>query len=187
MKLKKFLPALFFVLLAGTVLAQVPVANFSTTINGLEVQFTDLSTNSPTSWFWAFGDGDTSTTKNPLHEYPAAGGLYSPCLIASNAMGASALDCDTVDIVPVMGIEDASEHPDLRVYPNPASSKVHLERGTNQPYSKFELINILGETVLSGDLRSELKILNLADLNKGIYFIQFENGGDRIKRKLIIQ
>ena len=36
----------------------------------LPVQFTDASTNSPTSWSWSFGDGATSTQQNPRTPIP---------------------------------------------------------------------------------------------------------------------
>ncbi|MBE3135931.1 MAG: PKD domain-containing protein [Thermoplasmata archaeon] len=36
------------------------------------VQFTDTSTGSPSSWQWAFGDGSTGITQNPVHTYAAA-------------------------------------------------------------------------------------------------------------------
>lgn len=37
------------------------------------VQFRDLSSGTPTSWLWEFGDGTTSTERNPTHVYAAAG------------------------------------------------------------------------------------------------------------------
>jgi chitodextrinase len=40
---------------------------------GEEVQFTDTSPGSPTSWSWDFGDGDTSTLQNPTHTYTSDG------------------------------------------------------------------------------------------------------------------
>jgi len=46
-----------------------------------DIQFTDLTTNNPTNWYWDFGDGNTSTLQNPLHQY-AAYGLYTVTLIA---------------------------------------------------------------------------------------------------------
>ncbi len=52
----------------------------------LAVNFTDLSSGSPTSWSWAFGDGGTSTAQNPSHTYAAAG-TYNVTLTATNACG----------------------------------------------------------------------------------------------------
>jgi PKD repeat protein len=52
----------------------------------LLVRFTDLSTNGPTSWDWDFGDGATSTARNPEHEF-AAPGQYEVKLTATNAAG----------------------------------------------------------------------------------------------------
>ncbi|TFH65051.1 MAG: PKD domain-containing protein [Candidatus Zixiibacteriota bacterium] len=67
-----------------------PVAAFSGTPTSgtypLTVAFTDASTNSPTSWAWTFGDGGTSTLKNPSHTYTAAG-TYTAILTATNAYG----------------------------------------------------------------------------------------------------
>src|SRR3954467_11954153 len=52
----------------------------------LNVAFTDLSTNTPTSWAWDFGDGGTSTVQNPTHTY-ATPGTYTVTLVATNAQG----------------------------------------------------------------------------------------------------
>lgn len=50
------------------------------------VTFTDSSTGTPTSWLWNFGDGVTSTTQNPVHNYTAAGS-YTVSLTATNSAG----------------------------------------------------------------------------------------------------
>ncbi|GEM_PF-1138406 len=41
----------------------------------LTVQFQDASIGSPTTWYWDFGDGQTSEEQNPTHEY-LTGGEY---------------------------------------------------------------------------------------------------------------
>lgn len=68
----------------------VPVADFTAdTTSGeqtLTVNFTDTTTNSPTSWAWSFGDGDTASTQNPSHNYPLQG-VYTVSLTASNVDG----------------------------------------------------------------------------------------------------
>jgi PKD repeat protein/photosystem II stability/assembly factor-like uncharacterized protein len=69
--------------------AQIPVANFTAdkvqSCDGV-IQFTDISTNSPTSWAWDFGDTKTSTLQNPLHTY-ASSGTYTVKLTATNSIG----------------------------------------------------------------------------------------------------
>ncbi|HEY8683696.1 MAG TPA: pre-peptidase C-terminal domain-containing protein [Rhodanobacter sp.] len=53
-----------------------PVANFSDTISGLVVTFTDSSTDTGgtlSAHAWTFGDGSTSTATSPSHTYAAAG------------------------------------------------------------------------------------------------------------------
>ncbi|WP_048145600.1 PEGA domain-containing protein [Methanoplanus limicola] len=67
-----------------------PVAEFSANpVAGkvpLTVQFTDLSINSPVTWNWSFGDGVTSTLKNPAHIY-ASTGIYDVTLTVNNSKG----------------------------------------------------------------------------------------------------
>ena len=71
-----------------------PVANFTfsptSPVAGQTVAFTDASTNSPTSWLWEFGDGFTSTVKNPTHAFSSAG-TYGVKLTATNAGGSGAV------------------------------------------------------------------------------------------------
>jgi PKD repeat protein len=50
------------------------------------IQFYDRSTGFPTSWAWEFGDGATSTVRNPVHIY-AATGNYTVTLTATNDLG----------------------------------------------------------------------------------------------------
>src|SRR5512136_33636 len=52
----------------------------------LSVAFVDASKGGPTSWSWSFGDGSTSTTRNPAHTYTVAG-LYTVSLTVKNAYG----------------------------------------------------------------------------------------------------
>ena len=70
---------------------QLPIANFtSNKMSGyapLNVQFIDLSQNT-TSMNWSFGDGATSTSRNPAHTYTSAG-IYTVALTATNAAGSN--------------------------------------------------------------------------------------------------
>lgn len=65
-----------------------PEANFEVQSDQLAYDFFDLSSNNPTQWAWDFGDGSTSTSQNPSHEYETPG-LYTACLTASSLCGAT--------------------------------------------------------------------------------------------------
>ena len=54
----------------------------------LRVQFTERSTGSPTSWRWSFGDGTSSTVKNPSHTYTKKG-RYTVSLTVRNTQGSN--------------------------------------------------------------------------------------------------
>ncbi len=73
-----------------------PVANFSASatniFTGQTVNFTDLSTNTPTSWSWNLGGGgtpNTSTVQNPAIVFNTVGS-YTVTLTATNADGSDA-------------------------------------------------------------------------------------------------
>ncbi len=69
-----------------------PIADFTATPTtvyaGETVNFTDLSTNNPTSWNWSFSGGTptSSTTQNPQVVYNSPG-TYNVSLTVSNAFG----------------------------------------------------------------------------------------------------
>ena len=69
-----------------------PTADFAaSTTNGpanLNVNFTDLSLNTPTSWLWDFGDGTFTNIQNPTHQYSSTG-TFDVTLICLNSEGSS--------------------------------------------------------------------------------------------------
>ncbi len=74
--------------------AQAPVTNFSASPTSgcgpLVVQFTDNSTNNPVFWNWDFGNGQQSSSQNPVVTYAAAG-TYTVTLITRNSSGSDAM------------------------------------------------------------------------------------------------
>jgi PKD repeat protein len=81
-------PALVAAFTASTTSGELP----------LDVQFTDVSTGSPTSWSWTFGDGGTSTAQDPSHTF-AASGAYTVALTINGPGGTDTLTkTDYVDV-----------------------------------------------------------------------------------------
>src|SRR3569833_1161289 len=65
---------------------QAPTANFTAAVNGLQVNFTDTSSDadgSVSAWQWIFGDGSTAAQRNVSHSYGAAGS-YTVSLTVTN-------------------------------------------------------------------------------------------------------
>jgi len=83
--------------LSGTIntLGQNPVANFTANVTSgcapLSVNFTDLSTGSPTTWNWEFSNGTLSSAQNPTVTFSAPG-TYSVKLVVQNSSGIAELE-----------------------------------------------------------------------------------------------
>ncbi len=80
-----------------TITVHAPVvADFSSDVTEgvapLTIHFNDLSTGNPTKWTWSFGDGATSSEKNPVHTY-TSDGIYKVSLLAEK------FDPDSADIM----------------------------------------------------------------------------------------
>jgi PKD repeat protein len=76
-------------------LGDPPTAKFAFTVTGHQVNFVDQSVGA-TSWFWSFGDGTSTSERNPIKTYAIAG-TYTVTLTASNAAGATSVS-DAVTI-----------------------------------------------------------------------------------------
>ena len=77
-------------------------------------------------------------------------------------------DCDEVYIELHSGVEDL-DNQSFRIYPNPAKGCINVE--TTEENANYEIVNIMGQTVLSGSLNGA-KQISLDGLSDGMYFIK---------------
>lgn len=128
--------------------SQIPVPDFSYTIIGNEVAFTDESTNSPLFWEWDFDHPYAQYIQNPTHTY-ASPGEYNVCLTASNNHG-SATKCFTINVTDptnLINIE-MGEANYLRTYPNPFSDRVYIEiESPKQTHARVDIFDMTGRRV----------------------------------------
>lgn len=63
----------------------------------------------------------------------------------------------------------------IKVYPNPGTNELTLEKVTDKDVINFEIINVLGIMVYKGSLTTKT-VLNTTDFATGVYLIKLENG-----------
>jgi len=162
-----------------------PQVDFRYVTESAEVNFYDYSRFFPTQWFWTFGDGSSSTERDPVHIY-AESGVYEVCLIVSNANASDTL-CQEVEVV-VTGTEEAvMEKALLKVFPNPAKEYVVLQIPDGEAVLRLQVVGPL-TWVLHDALGREVRqvvlqhpeaqtVASLENVAPGMYFWHLTAGG----------
>jgi len=121
----------------------IPMAGY----RPLAVRFTDRSMGSPTAWRWDFGDGNTSTEKNPVHTYAAAG-RFRVTLTASNAGGSSS-SSTTVWVRERVPFPTVTPTPTITPHPTITPGPTIPPRPGAPPVAFFKLNPIMGSAPLT--------------------------------------
>lgn len=160
------------------------IADFSYAQNGSKISITNTSQNA-LEYQWNFGDGNTSSEQNPLHDY-AIDGIYTITLIASSSCGR---DTMTIEVnVSTVGISKSLNSATVNIYPNPTDGILHIEINNlgNTAYS-ISVIDVMGRTVHRSQASEKKVQLNLSELGSGVYYLLIGNDECLVKRKVVIQ
>lgn len=77
--------------------------------------------------------------------------------------------------------------PTLIITPNPASDNIYIKGDFTHSYGKLHLYNMLGETILTQDVKLTGDVfLPISDVRTGMYIIEIVDGDEYIRSKLII-
>ena len=132
--------------------------------------FTNSSVGA-TTYTWNFGDGNSSTSANPVHNYSTSG-TYTVTLTASNG------NCESVDsfdvVITIAGIEELSTVSSVKLYPNPATENVTIEMIMKENTEvTFTIIDNAGKIVAVENSMvntgKNTQTLNTSALNAGYY------------------
>lgn len=174
---------------ANFIVAQgLPAAAFTFGTNQGTVTFNNASFNA-SSYFWDFGDGNTSTQQNPTHVYTATG-TYTVTLNAINACGNSALT-QSVAVV-VTGTNTPEWLNVFHVYPNPNNGVFNVEmQGNASDEVEFTLYNTLGQLVkrdiLDYSNGSLFHTFRYDVLPAGVYKLRVRAGNNSAVVQVIVQ
>lgn len=85
------------------------------------------------------------------------------------------------------GITDDNEKEDLLMYPNPSKDNITIEYSDKSNFERVEILNTLGELVLSQQINSQRKItLSTTNLTLGLYYVHLTGAKNSEVKKLII-
>ncbi|MCD4735749.1 MAG: T9SS type A sorting domain-containing protein [Bacteroidales bacterium] len=161
-------------------------ANVTTITAGEPVQFTDISTNDPTAWYWTFEGGTpmSSNDQNPVVNYITAG-VYDVKLLVTNQFGAdSVLVEDYITVNEIINVEEFNEY-EISIFPNPADDRISL--ASDFEISSISIISNCGEIVLLEENRGDLYNLQTNNLMPGFYLIKITLGDKVVYRKILIK
>jgi hypothetical protein len=164
---------------------EAPVPNFSFTMAGSQVSFIDQSAHA-TSWLWAFGDGNTSTLQNPVHNY-SSNGSFEVKLTVTNS-------CDSetkTQTVTLVGIKSEKANVDLSVYPNPSRSQFTINfKGAASNVFAIKIMDyqgkIVNEVFIPNFNGAYKNIVDLSHLTSGVYLLQLTTDEATITRRLVL-
>jgi PKD repeat protein len=185
-----------------------PLAAFdATNIAGvfpLTVVFQNRAWHGTQSWLWDFGDGSTSTERNPSHAY-ASPGAYTVTLTVTGPTGPSVeKKANLVRVRTSLSVDENAQYPVSPVlfqnYPNPFNPSTNLEfRLPSSGSVSLRVFDVLGREVAA--LVDENKPPGIhavgwdaKDVASGVYFYRLEflptsgmSGFVRVKKMVVIR
>lgn len=146
-----------------------PVANFAYTVSsGYQVTFANHSSNS-VDYFWDFGDGTSSTSTNPVHQY-ASHGDFEVKLVARRCF-LSDTTTVLVNLGNPLGRPAFGQQGGLKLFPNPVQEMLHFYQDMPSK-AYFKIVAVTGEVVQSGMLNELEGQIQLLPFSNGVYLFQ---------------
>lgn len=168
-----------------TVIINPALSTFSFSNTNGTLTFTDASINA-SSWFWDFGDGDTSTTQNPTHVYNSTG-TYNVSLTINNGICSST---QTIRIT-LISIDPLNKQQlSMALLPNPSQEQTTLTLGCKlEEDAQIQVLDIAGKICQQHVLPKGQTIFNLelSDLPAAVYLVQLKGKNFNATQKLVVE
>lgn len=150
------------------------------------IEFYPINPQLVESYYWDFGDGDTSSLATPTHKYNN-GGNYLVKLRVTN-------ECSTKDISLMIHIDFVTGvvttgNADLQVnvYPVPASQHLNIDISKGVTLQTIRVMDFTGKEIMfRPNINNSHPVIDLNDLAAGNYFIYIETDKGNASRKFSI-
>jgi hypothetical protein len=147
-------------------------AAYNYSISSTIVTFTNTSSLKMQTYNWNFGDGNTSTLKDPMHTYTSKGN-YTVTLTAYDANGCSKVTSQKLNLFP-NNINDAA-HTSFTITPNPATQNITIQYGQQAGPFNIRIANAMGQTVYITPTGSSTNKIDISAFSKGMYYLTIYN------------
>ena len=153
-----------------------------TAVSNLEISFSNNSTFAD-SYLWDFGDGTTSTEKNPTHTYNSKGNYTVKLTV--NRCGKSVVINNTVNLE-VLSVKEIKKSK-IVLFPNPVNEILKLNLSISNVI--IDIYSIEGKQVYKELIPTSKKFqLNVSSFKKGVYLLRITNKENKadFKNKLFV-
>jgi PKD repeat protein len=152
---------------------------------------------------WTFGDGGTSTLRNPTHTFQEFRAYPVCLLIKDDELGCEISYCDSIGLdengkllkngafeLIVIDFEELStnqlEKLEVDIYPNPASYSFHVKLKNDRP-TTVNVTGVTGSKMVNKRNNSSSFDVSVSNWPKGIYILRLMQGNKMITKKIIVQ
>lgn len=171
----------------------IPVAEFrydQDTSEYKKIEFTNLSWYEPDEFWWDWGDGSaiyytTVWDTSIIHTY-AKDGFYQVCLRAKNMNGEQTI-CKEIKLG-TTGIKSYDSNIGIEMHPNPAHDFIIINVEDYLPSKMLMTIyDIQGKEVLHKRLYQGSNVIDLEDVNAGVYIVEIKERGIMVRSEKLVK
>jgi hypothetical protein len=159
-----------------------PVADFVFSILNNTVYFSESSVNA-ISYFWNFGDGQTSSLQNPTHFYSDSV-FHTITLSVTNDCGNDIYSYTITAQDTLLEISLNEHHFLIKMYPIPTEDVLNIDI-EEKLTSELNIVDLQGKILLKRILNSNKNIVDISALKKGFYISKVITDDEVFQIKII--
>lgn len=152
----------------------LPVAQFSSSLNGATVSFSNQSVNA-TQYTWNFGDGNSNNLAAPSHTYSSNGTYIVTLTVQETDCNVTSTFSDTIQISGATSINEQKSDATFRleIFPNPVREELFIR--SPQALAGIKIWDINGRMVLQPELKRHNTTpyqFSVNQLPQGLFLLQ---------------
>ncbi len=152
----------------------------------------------PLTYYWSWGDGDTSGGATPSHTYSLAG-YFQICLTVTDSAGCASTYCDSSTyiykqataasvsvILPPTGVTEQVETDNsISIFPNPVNDNLIIDFKPQNKNAGYEIYDVFGRVTLKSQILNPQSLIQVSELSEGLYMLRITDGESVYNKKFV--